>query len=431
MSRTTDNNSVEQPWGWLVTAAAFTVHILSLGFSWSTGVLNAIFLDTFDDPALDISWVGTLLFANMLSSGVVAAVFINKYGCRVTTIVGGILASSGLVLSFFSPNIYFLYFSLGVVSGIGGGFSFLASVTMVTHYFDKRRSIALGITSSGVGFGQFLFPALIRWLYQSYDWSGVLLILGGVLLNTCAFGAIFRPMELPKTIGMNDDAKEEERQQQGLHCAVFQNPGYVCMCLNNILVCMGLATIYIHLPAYGESLGIDGNKSAMLMSAVGLANLLARSLIGVVDHYLTNRTFHIYAITFVLTGISVMLMPVTSNYLMQMVFAVMFGLFSGGFGALLSLILAQIVGLRHFATAYGYILLFEALGTLSGGPLAGFLYDITQMYDASLYVSGSCLILSATLVIVPYRQSCRATDGLQIQVMEEIMPMNRYKPEVS
>lgn len=49
--------------------------------------------------------------------GIVAAMLINKYGCRVTTIVGGILTSSGLVLSFFAPNVYFLYFSLGVVSG--------------------------------------------------------------------------------------------------------------------------------------------------------------------------------------------------------------------------------------------------------------------------------------------------------------------------
>lgn len=199
------------------------------------------------------------------------------------------------------------------------------------------------------------------------------MILGGVLLHTCAFGAVFRPPNLQTESVMQDDAKKEEGQQQrqGLHCSVFQNLGYVCMCFNNVLICIGLAIIYIHLPAYGESIGIDGNKSAMLMSAVGLANLLARSLAGVVDHYLTNRTFHIYAITFVLTGISVMLMPVTSNYVMQIVFAAMFGLFSGGFGALLALILAHIVGLRHFATAYGYILLFEALGTLSGGPLAG------------------------------------------------------------
>lgn len=69
VSRTDDSSSVERPWGWLVTAAAFLVNIMSLGFSWSTGVLNAIFMDTFDEPALDISWVGTLLFANMLSSG--------------------------------------------------------------------------------------------------------------------------------------------------------------------------------------------------------------------------------------------------------------------------------------------------------------------------------------------------------------------------
>lgn len=49
--------------------------------------------------------------------GPVASALTNRYGCRVVTIAGAIVAAIGFILSLFAPNIYYLFFSFGVLSG--------------------------------------------------------------------------------------------------------------------------------------------------------------------------------------------------------------------------------------------------------------------------------------------------------------------------
>lgn len=50
-------------------------------------------------------------------TGPVASVFVNKYGCRVVTIAGAILASICLFISIFANSLVFLYFSIGIGTG--------------------------------------------------------------------------------------------------------------------------------------------------------------------------------------------------------------------------------------------------------------------------------------------------------------------------
>jgi len=61
-------------------------------------------------------------------------------------------------------------------------------------YFNKKRGIGVGIATSGVGFGGFLFPTIIEVLFMQYGFMGAFLILGGILLNLAVCGALFRSL---------------------------------------------------------------------------------------------------------------------------------------------------------------------------------------------------------------------------------------------
>ena len=41
----------------------------------------------------------------------------NKFGCRAVTIAGTLTAFVGFVISVWAPNIWFLYFSFGLLAG--------------------------------------------------------------------------------------------------------------------------------------------------------------------------------------------------------------------------------------------------------------------------------------------------------------------------
>lgn len=91
-----------------------------------------------------------------------------------------------------------MYFSFGIVAGLGLGFAYLPAIVAVSFYFEKRRSLATGLAVCGSGFGTFVFAPLTQILLDEYGWKGTVLIETALLLNCIPCGAVFRPLEAPR-----------------------------------------------------------------------------------------------------------------------------------------------------------------------------------------------------------------------------------------
>ena len=88
------------------------------------------------------------------------------------------------------PSTFFL-------SGIGFGLMYLPSIVMVGYYFDKKRSLATGITVCGSSTGIFVLAPLASNLVEQFTWIGTNIILGGLILNGIVMGALYRPLPDP------------------------------------------------------------------------------------------------------------------------------------------------------------------------------------------------------------------------------------------
>lgn len=86
-----------------------------------------------------------------------------------------------------------------ILTGIGSGMVYLPAVVMVGQYFQKRRALAQGLSTTGTGFGAFLMTALLKYLCTEFGWRNAMFIQGAVSLNLCVCGALMRPLS-PKDI---------------------------------------------------------------------------------------------------------------------------------------------------------------------------------------------------------------------------------------
>lgn len=66
---------------------------------------------------------------------------------------------------------------------------------MVGYYFDKKRGIAVGLTTAGVGIGTFIYAPLMEWSFKTYSFFGTMIILGAIALNLCVCGLLYRPLQ--------------------------------------------------------------------------------------------------------------------------------------------------------------------------------------------------------------------------------------------
>ncbi|XP_064615456.1 monocarboxylate transporter 12-like [Liolophura sinensis] len=346
----------------------------------------------------------------MYAAGPLASVLTNKYDCRRVTIFGGLVMALGLGITFFASSIYFIMVSFGILTGFGAGLCYIPAVAIVSYYFDRRRSFAIGLAVSGIGLGSFGFPPLIRFLYHEYGWQGSFLVLAALILNICVCGALMRPVRVKEI----DDAEKFKL----MDLSVFRNYGFILLCVNNVLVCFGLSVVYIHLAAYSESKGTDPERSSLLMSAIGISNLVGRVVFGSLGQFRRLDVSVMYGVAFALSGLAIILMPALHGYVLRMVLGSLFGMLSGCFGTLLVPILAALVGLHRFSNAYGLLLIFEGLGALSGAPFAGWLFDMAEQYDVSLFVGGGFIALSSTFMVGPFIKirSDAKNDVMELQV---------------
>ncbi|KAL3847026.1 hypothetical protein ACJMK2_017962 [Sinanodonta woodiana] len=188
-------------WGWMIVFGTFIIHFIFDGIFYSFGILFAEFVDYFHTSQSETSFIDSLAMAIPFLIGPFASILTNKFGCRIVAIIGSLILSSGFILTYFTPNLYFMYFSLGILPGLGYGMIYLPSIVILNQYFEKRRAFAVGVAVSGAGIGTFAFSPLIKTLIGMYSWRGTMLVLSGVTLNCFVCGALFQPLpELTKNI---------------------------------------------------------------------------------------------------------------------------------------------------------------------------------------------------------------------------------------
>lgn len=110
------------------------------------------------------------------------------------------------------------------MKGIGFGLVYVPAIVSVGYYFEKKRSLAIGIAVCGAGVGTFILSPLNRVLEESYGIRGAFLVKSAIVLNMFVCGCLIRPApvepsEIKKT--MREEAKKKHQrhlqQQQQQH----------------------------------------------------------------------------------------------------------------------------------------------------------------------------------------------------------------------
>lgn len=189
-------------WGWWVVFGSFMIHVITDGITYSFGVFYDEFLTYFNEGKGPTAWILSILVGVTFCSGPISSLMVNRWGCRVVTIIGAILASVCLAVSLWAKNIAMLYVTIGLGTGFGFGLIYLPAIISVSTYFETKRSLATGIAVCGSGFGTFIFAPIITVLVEKYGWQTSMMFTAAVVLSCIIFGALFRPLD--------DDSSEDK-----------------------------------------------------------------------------------------------------------------------------------------------------------------------------------------------------------------------------
>lgn len=199
---------VEPPdggWGWVIVIAVWVDNLLVLGMLKSLGVLYPEFRNAFSEyDSATISWINSISLSMRATAAPFAAALSNRFGEQKVVAAGGLLVVVGLIISRFAQSPYYLYASLGCISGIGFALASLPALTVIGRYFKNRRSLANGLSRSGGG-GTFFLAPLLQYLVGEYGWQGCLMIIGALEMHLFAVALLLRPLRLKEELKFDSD----------------------------------------------------------------------------------------------------------------------------------------------------------------------------------------------------------------------------------
>lgn len=169
----------------LLMAVSCLATMMEMGLVFSFGTLFVAMMDKFQTNRSTTAIVQSLLIGITLIFGAVGGVLISRIGITAVTLMSSILVTAGLFISFFSSSIYFLYVSIGIVTGTGVSMAYVSCLTIAGQIFTGTiRLFCVSAISVSISVGGLLYPFFIEWLHAHFGLYGTFLILSGILCNT-------------------------------------------------------------------------------------------------------------------------------------------------------------------------------------------------------------------------------------------------------
>ncbi|XP_070555907.1 monocarboxylate transporter 11-like [Ptychodera flava] len=179
--------------GWLVVLGSFICGMFMYGVYPSMGPLLVAVQRYFEASSAGTAWILSLIVFLQFGVGPIANVFVKKVGFRMTVMCGAVMSSSGFFLSYFAKNILFLYFSLGILVGLGYGMVFTPGTGVYSLFIKKRFTVANYIVALSGGLSVLMFPPMLQICIDTYGWRGTVLVFGAINAHLCIAAALFRP----------------------------------------------------------------------------------------------------------------------------------------------------------------------------------------------------------------------------------------------
>ncbi|XP_038206238.1 uncharacterized protein LOC119828208 [Zerene cesonia] len=184
----------EGGYGWVVVAAAFSSIFILDGVAFTFGSLLIDMSADLNMPISTLPLVNSIAVAIYFMCGPLASALINRFGFRACAMSGSIISSFSLLTSYFSTNFTSLCVFYGFFAGFGYCLINMASGLVVGFYFEKLRSIALAIATTGSSLGIMSLSPLNSYLSKLAGWRATTLFHSGLFGIIFFLGMAYQPL---------------------------------------------------------------------------------------------------------------------------------------------------------------------------------------------------------------------------------------------
>ncbi|KAJ7048330.1 major facilitator superfamily domain-containing protein [Mycena amicta] len=311
-----------------------------------------------------VSLVGTLGSGLTWSGGIFVNPVMGRFeNLKLLTLLGAAVMSLGLFLASYSSTLWQLFLTQSILYGVGSSFYYFPIMTVAPTFFDRHRGFAMGCILSGAGIGGLIMAPVIQLLLDKYNARIALRILAGWNL------AVGIPVAaIVRRRGSFDRTSDAGRTR--LNMALVKRGTFVYQALGALLQAAGNVIPLYYMTSYSISvLSYSRSTGSLLLAINSAVNSVSRIVMGVLADGLGRQNTLITGAF--LSSLAVFALWYDAARPRFIAFVVVYGIYAGGYNALIPTTITEIYGVENYSRVNGAIYFVRGLGSLLGAPVAG------------------------------------------------------------
>jgi MFS family permease len=355
-----------------VTLAIATIGNVGM---WSVIVIMPAVQAEFGVSRADSSLPYTLTMLGFGLGNLLIGRAVDRFGISTALIGASLLSGTGYLAAAVSPSILILSV-VHFVIGLGSAASFGPLIADISHWFHRRRGIAVAVAASGNYLSGAIWPMVLAGLLSDNGWRAVCLALAvivTVLLIPLALLLRRRVPELSMTAAANFSLANRAA------CGFSPRTLAWLLALAGIGCCVAMSMPQVHIVALCVDRGFGPAVGAEMLSLMLLGGVVSRLISGLIADWLGGVLTLL--IGSVLQMLALFLYLPAGGLVSLFVVSLVFGLAQGGIVPAYALIVREYMPAREAGARVGFVIMATIFGMALGGWMSGWIHDLTGSYQ--------------------------------------------------
>lgn len=305
--------------------------------------------------------------------------FVDRSGIFWPLVASALSLALGYFLAASVSSIW-VFALLHCLIGFGAAATFGPLIADLSHWFLKRRGLAVAAAASGNYFAGAIWPLAMQLTLPTEGWRYTYIAIGVICLATIVPMAFLLRRRAPRH---EITASASGTRTGTLSIDLSPRALQLLLSVAGIGCCVAMAMPQVHIVAYCVDLGFGVARGSEMLSLMLVGGVISRLASGMLaDHIGGVKTLLLGAVLQCLALMAYIPFDgLTSLYIVSF----MFGLSQGGIVPSYAMIVRQYLPAHEAGQRVGLVIMATIVGMAFGGWLSGWIYDLTGSYAAAFW----------------------------------------------
>jgi MFS family permease len=362
--------------------------------------------------------------------GPLAGSMVDRFGPRRVFVSGSLLWGMGLALSSLIHSWWEFYIFFGVIAALGAAFTgSVPNIAIIQNWFMEKRGLPIGILSSGIGIGIFVWIPTIQYLINRIGWRMAYQVMAFFIpLMVITMTMIFLKKSPRKT--------SSTPTEQVTYYTMMKDPLIVDLKWTSRSWTLGQAIFTKQFWTVGASFFLSGTITQSILTHhvaffvdEGLETLFVSYVVGMIgvvsiggkiswgtlsDRIGREITYTLVIACYICAILLLITFRILSYPCIPYLYAVFFGMGYAGMAVLPPLITADFFEGRAYGSIFGAVWTLNSAGMAFGAWFGGFLYDHLGNYIPLFIIVIACALCSCFNIWIAAPREIRIVPGKKV-----------------